>query len=83
LRSRAGFELTGRAEQGFITPTPIAQAPLTLAIPAHPQIVIALGNFATGTAFPLRKLDVTGDGKLDLSDVPSSGNMPVGRLLGP
>jgi type IV pilus assembly protein PilY1 len=39
-------------------------------------------NFATGAAFPLPELDVTGDGKLDLSDVPSSGNMPVGMLLG-
>jgi hypothetical protein len=98
--------------------------PLTLATPAHPQIVIALGNsesmdgnlsgaimtgsgslsparpnwnvcsgggsaylmvlnFATGAAFPLPELDVTVDGKLDLSDVPSSGNMPVGMRLGP
>jgi type IV pilus assembly protein PilY1 len=40
-------------------------------------------NFASGAAFPLPELDVTGDGKLDLSDVPSSGNMPVGMLLGP
>jgi type IV pilus assembly protein PilY1 len=39
-------------------------------------------NFASGAAFPLPELDVTGDGKLDLSDVPSSGNMPVGMLLG-
>ena len=39
-------------------------------------------NFATGAAFPLPELDVTGDGKLDLSEVPSSGNMPVGMLLG-
>ncbi len=40
-------------------------------------------NFATGAAFPLPELDVTGEGKLDQNDVPSSGNVPVGMLLGP
>ncbi|MBV9317952.1 MAG: pilus assembly protein PilY, partial [Gammaproteobacteria bacterium] len=39
-------------------------------------------NFATGAAFPLPELDVTGDGKLNQGDVPASGNMPVGMLLG-
>ncbi len=40
-------------------------------------------NFATGAAFPLPELDVTGDGKLDQNDSPASGNVPVGMLLGP
>ncbi len=40
-------------------------------------------NFATGAAFPLPELDVTGDGKLDQADLPASGNGPVGMLLGP
>jgi type IV pilus assembly protein PilY1 len=40
-------------------------------------------NFATGAAFPLPELDVNGDAKLDQSDVPASGNVPVGMLLGP
>jgi len=39
-------------------------------------------NFATGAAFPLTELDVTGDGKLDERDVPDSGHVPVGMLLG-
>ncbi|MBV9725294.1 MAG: pilus assembly protein PilY [Gammaproteobacteria bacterium] len=39
-------------------------------------------NFATGAAFPLPELDVTGDGKLNQGDVPASGNVPVGMLLG-
>jgi type IV pilus assembly protein PilY1 len=40
-------------------------------------------NFATGAAFPLAELDVNGDAKLDQTDVPASGNNPVGMLLGP
>jgi len=40
-------------------------------------------NFATGAAFPLPELDVTGDGKVDQGDLPASGNVPVGLLLGP
>jgi type IV pilus assembly protein PilY1 len=40
-------------------------------------------NFATGAAFPLPELDVNGDAKLDQSDLPASGNVPVGMLLGP
>ena len=39
-------------------------------------------NFATGAAFPLPELDVTGDGKVDQGDAPASGNVPVGMLLG-
>jgi type IV pilus assembly protein PilY1 len=39
-------------------------------------------NFATGAAFPLPELDVTGSGKLDQNDVPRSGNIPVGMSLG-
>ena len=39
-------------------------------------------NFATGAAFPLPELDVTGDGKLDEHDAPDSGHVPVGMLLG-
>ena len=40
-------------------------------------------NFASGAAFPLPELDVNGDAKLDQSDLPASGNVPVGMLLGP
>jgi len=40
-------------------------------------------NFATGVAFPLPELDVSGDGKLNQGDLPASGNVPVGMLLGP
>jgi type IV pilus assembly protein PilY1 len=40
-------------------------------------------NFATGAAFPLPELDVTGDGKINQGDLPASGNVPVGMLLGP
>jgi len=40
-------------------------------------------NFATGAAFPLPELDVSGDGKLNQGDLPASGNVPVGMLLGP
>ena len=40
-------------------------------------------NFATGAAFPLPELDVNGDAKLDPTDLPASGNVPVGMLLGP
>ncbi|MBV8403544.1 MAG: pilus assembly protein PilY [Gammaproteobacteria bacterium] len=39
-------------------------------------------NFATGAAFPLPELDVSGDGKINQNDVPASGNVPVGMLLG-
>jgi type IV pilus assembly protein PilY1 len=39
-------------------------------------------NFATGAAFPLPELDVTGDGKVNQGDAPASGNVPVGMLLG-
>ena len=39
-------------------------------------------NFATGAAFPLPELDVTGDGKINQGDAPASGNVPVGILLG-
>src|SRR5215471_8301356 len=40
-------------------------------------------NFATGAAFPLPELDVNGDSKIDQGDLPASGNVPVGMLLGP
>jgi type IV pilus assembly protein PilY1 len=40
-------------------------------------------NFATGGSFPLPELDVNSDGKLDSSDVGSTGNNPVGMSLGP
>jgi type IV pilus assembly protein PilY1 len=40
-------------------------------------------NFATGGQFPLPELDVNSDGKLDASDVASSGSNPVGMSLGP
>jgi type IV pilus assembly protein PilY1 len=39
-------------------------------------------NFATGAAFPLPELDVTGDGKVNQGDSPASGNVPVGMMLG-
>jgi type IV pilus assembly protein PilY1 len=39
-------------------------------------------NFATGAAFPLPELDVNGDAKLNQGDLPASGNVPVGMLLG-
>jgi len=87
---------TSHSAAAPVAPTAIAQVSLTLAIPGHPQIVIALGNSesmdgnlsgaimtGSGSLNPALSLDVTGDGKLDLSDVPSSGNMPVGMLLGP
>jgi type IV pilus assembly protein PilY1 len=40
-------------------------------------------NFATGAAFPMPELDVNGDGRIDGSDVPTSGHNPVGMSLGP
>src|SRR5215469_14375796 len=40
-------------------------------------------NFATGAAFPLPELDVSGDSKINQADMPTSGNVPVGMLLGP
>jgi type IV pilus assembly protein PilY1 len=40
-------------------------------------------NFATGGSFPLPELDVNSDGKLDSSDVGSTGTNPVGMSLGP
>jgi type IV pilus assembly protein PilY1 len=40
-------------------------------------------NFASGAAFPLPELDVNGDTKLNQDDLPASGNVPVGMLLGP
>src|SRR5215467_2469417 len=40
-------------------------------------------NFATGAAFPLPELDINGDAKLNQNDLPASGNVPVGMLLGP
>ncbi len=40
-------------------------------------------NFATGGSFALPELDVNSDGKLDASDVGSTGNNPVGMSLGP
>ena len=40
-------------------------------------------NFATGAAFPLPELDVSGDSKINQGDLPASGNVPVGMLLGP
>jgi len=35
---------TGHSAAAPVTPTTIAQVPLTVATPAHPQIVIAVGN---------------------------------------
>jgi type IV pilus assembly protein PilY1 len=35
---------TSHSAAGPVTPTSIAQVPLTVATPAHPQIVIAVGN---------------------------------------
>jgi type IV pilus assembly protein PilY1 len=40
-------------------------------------------NYATGAAFPLPELDTNADGKLDSSDVGSTGKNPVGMSLGP
>ena len=40
-------------------------------------------NYATGGSFPLPELDTNNDGKLDSSDVGSTGNNPVGMSLGP
>ncbi|HVN45395.1 MAG TPA: PilC/PilY family type IV pilus protein [Steroidobacteraceae bacterium] len=40
-------------------------------------------NYATGGAFPLPELDTNSDGKLDGTDVGSTGNNPVGMSLGP
>jgi type IV pilus assembly protein PilY1 len=40
-------------------------------------------NYASGGAFPLPELDTNNDGKLDSSDVGSSGQNPVGMSLGP
>jgi type IV pilus assembly protein PilY1 len=40
-------------------------------------------NYATGGSFPLPELDTNSDGKLDTSDVGSTGNNPVGMSLGP
>jgi len=40
-------------------------------------------NYATGGSFPLPELDTNNDGKLDSSDVSSSGKNPVGMSLGP
>jgi type IV pilus assembly protein PilY1 len=40
-------------------------------------------NFATGAAFPQPELDVNGDARINQSDLPASGNVPVGMLLGP
>jgi type IV pilus assembly protein PilY1 len=40
-------------------------------------------NYATGGSFPLPELDTNSDGKLDASDLGSSGNVPVGMSLGP
>jgi len=87
---------TGQLPAAAVIPTQISQVPLTIAVPAHPQVVLAIGNSesmdgnlsgaimtGSGSLNPALSLDVTGDGKLDLSDVPSSGNMPVGMLLGP
>src|SRR5690348_15743173 len=35
---------TSHSAAGPVTPTSIAQVPLTVATPAHPQILIAVGN---------------------------------------
>jgi type IV pilus assembly protein PilY1 len=40
-------------------------------------------NYATGGAFPLPELDTNNDGRLDSTDVGSSGANPVGMSLGP
>jgi type IV pilus assembly protein PilY1 len=40
-------------------------------------------NYATGGSFPLPELDTNADGKLDSSDLGSTGNVPVGMSLGP
>jgi type IV pilus assembly protein PilY1 len=40
-------------------------------------------NYATGGSFPLPELDTNNDGKLDSSDVGSTGVNPVGMSLGP
>ena len=39
-------------------------------------------NFTSGAAFPLPELDVNGDATINRSDLPASGNVPVGMLLG-
>jgi type IV pilus assembly protein PilY1 len=40
-------------------------------------------NYATGGSFPLPELDTNSDGKLDSSDLGSTGNVPVAMSLGP
>ena len=47
----------------------MAQVPLARACSSGGSACLMVLNFATGAAFPLPELDVTGDGKLDLSDV--------------
>jgi type IV pilus assembly protein PilY1 len=39
-------------------------------------------NLANGGSFPQPELDVNGDGVIDKSDVPASGNNPVGMYMG-
>jgi type IV pilus assembly protein PilY1 len=39
-------------------------------------------NLATGGVFPLPEIDVNGDGVINKSDVPTSGNNPVGMYMG-
>jgi type IV pilus assembly protein PilY1 len=39
-------------------------------------------NLSTGGSFPLPELDVNGDGVINKSDVPASGNDPVGMYMG-
>src|SRR6516165_6627149 len=55
---------TSHSAAGPVTPTNLAQVPLTVATPAHPQIVIAVGN-SESMGGNLSGAIMTGSGSLD------------------
>src|SRR5215471_17320019 len=55
---------TSHSAAGPVTPTSVAQVPLTVATPAHPQIVIAIGNSESMDG-NLSGAIMTGSGSLD------------------
>jgi len=55
---------TSHSAAGPVTPTTVAQVPLTVATPAHPQIVIAVGNSQSMDG-NLSGAIMTGSGSLD------------------
>src|SRR6516225_2841738 len=65
-----GAVLTGSAGRSIAAsaalPTPIAQVPLTVAIPAHPQIVVAVSNSQSMDG-NLSGAILAGSGSLDAS----------------